>query len=138
MQPGPEQEHEEQAQRTSLAPVFVNGARVQIESATPTVGDVLRKAGYDPNRSQIFLLRHAHDRLGKAVSAAHVLDLEGRRDPVYLRCIPRDAPDADPSIAPAMTSRPDLDPGRGLGMADLSTPVPTTPAPPMEPPGPPR
>lgn len=115
-----------------LAAVYVNGQPVEVTSATPTVAEIVRKAGFPPEETDAFRLRGPQDRHGQKLRMDETLSLDSVKGPVYLRCVRRKKEDG-PSIMPALTSSPADDPRRSLDLGDLNPTAPGS-VPPAQPP----
>jgi Prokaryotic E2 family E len=86
-----------------LAPVFVNKKPVkELDDPKPTVFEVIKKSGRDPEKCDVFLLKSEDDEEGQRIELTAVLDRTISDKPIFLRCVPKDRNVGDGVIPPRL------------------------------------
>src|ERR1044071_6877885 len=72
----------------ALAPIYVNRHRLDVgDNATPSVEEIVRAAGEDPQKVRVRLLRTADDESGRALALQDVIPRDESAGPVRLRLL---------------------------------------------------
>lgn len=112
-----EENEPSRTESTHHASFYVNDKPVRISAEKPTVRQVIRAAGFDPDKCEVYKLSQQDDPTGRRIGLDVKLEASGDR-PVYLRCEEKGKTAPLTGIAPGAVTTPEAE-NRLLGVRDI-------------------
>ncbi len=75
---------------THLANIIVNKKLVKMDTPRPTVAEVIRASGREPDTCDVFILKSEGDDEGERIEMSAIVDRTTIKHTIFLRCVPKD------------------------------------------------